>query len=100
MPEVTEDFEEGIVRGDSDATTSPLREIERAPPEPSSGVVPPTLRCEDVYHLFANDPTLEVLAVLRGDKPIGIVGRQLFLVKFATQYGWSLYANRPITRLM
>jgi len=67
---------------------------------PSSARVPPDTRCEVVYHMFSVHPHVAGLAVIEDDRPVGLVERTEFLLKFGWQYGWSLYAKHPITRLM
>ena len=55
----------------------------------------------DIYRRFEDDPDLLVIAVVDDDgRPVGLVERNAFLVRMAAQYGYELWAKRPIARWM
>lgn len=54
-----------------------------------------------IYARFDAEPDTLVIAVVdKSGAPVGIVERNAFMMKMASQYGRSLYANRPISHLM
>ena len=54
----------------------------------------------DVYARFERDPDILVIPVVEGDRPVGLIERNAFLLKIAGAFGHALYANRPIVHLM
>jgi signal transduction histidine kinase len=55
----------------------------------------------DIYRRFEDDPDLLVIAVVDDEgRPAGLVERNAFLVRMAGQYGYALWAQRPISRWM
>ena len=67
---------------------------ERAP-----AVSPETLGA-DVFARFTCEPDTLVIPVVEGDRPVGLIERNAFLLKIAGAFGHALYANRPIVHLM
>ena len=53
-----------------------------------------------VSKLFSDDSLLSGLPVVDDDKLIGLVMREKFYSKLATQYGFTLFSNRPISLLV
>ena len=56
--------------------------------------------CQAVFDRFSADADLFALPVTHNGQPVGMVGRQDFLLTFAMPYGRALYSNRPIVALM
>ncbi len=55
----------------------------------------------DIYDRFNNEPdTLAIAIVDDAGAPVGVVERNAFIMKMASQYGRALYACRPIANLM
>jgi signal transduction histidine kinase/ActR/RegA family two-component response regulator len=55
----------------------------------------------DIYRRFEDDPDLLVIPVVDDERrPIGLVERNAFLVRMAAQYGYELWAERPISHWM
>lgn len=76
-----------------------------APPTARSvvqAVIPlsPWQTCQAVFDRFSADADLFALPVTHNGQPVGMVGRQDFLLTFAMPYGRALYSNRPIVALM
>ena len=67
---------------------------ERAPP-----VTPQALGSE-VFSRFEREPDTLVIPVVEGDRPVGLIERNAFLLKIAGAFGHSLYAKRPISHVM
>lgn len=67
--------------------------------ERSVPVGPDTLG-QEVFARFEREPDALVIAVVEGDRPVGLVERDAFLLKIASEYGRTLFANRPISCLM
>ncbi len=54
-----------------------------------------------VYDRFAAEPDLLAIAVVdAGDRPLGLVERNAFSLRMASEYGRALYARRPVALLM
>ena len=56
--------------------------------------------CEDVVALFNELTHLPALAVVKDQKPVGIVHRTALLAELAHTYGVALWGRKPIERLM
>jgi signal transduction histidine kinase len=65
----------------------------------SDGQVGPAALVREVAERFFSDPALEALAVVEGDRPIGLVTRSRLLLKLARGFGQELYAKKPIGRI-
>lgn len=62
--------------------------------------VPSSTLCTRIYRILSGDPDLVTLPVVDDGRPVGLVSRSDFLVKFANQYGRALYEGKPIGHLM
>jgi len=62
--------------------------------------IPPGLSCLDVHDLFARDQDILSIAVVDGDRPVGLVNRHEFLLEMSHLFGRALYDKRPINLLM
>lgn len=54
----------------------------------------------DVFARFEREPDTLVIPVVEGDRPVGLIERNAFLLKIAGAFGHALYARRPILHLM
>jgi len=52
-----------------------------------------------VAERFFRDPALEALAVVTGERPVGLVTRRRLLLRLARGFGQELYARKPVTRV-
>ena len=72
--------------------------LDVAPLIPPAG---PDASGAEIYRRFELEPdTLAIAIVDEHQRPIGLVERNAFLVLMAAQHGYSLWANRPISRVM
>ncbi|MFJ6024354.1 response regulator [Brevundimonas sp. NPDC092305] len=55
---------------------------------------------EEIFARFEREPDTLVIPVVEGDRPVGLIERNAFLLKIAGAFGHSLYAKRPIIHLM
>ena len=62
--------------------------------------VPSATLCTRIYRVLSGDPDLMTLPVVDDGRPVGLVSRSDFLVRFANQYGRALYEGKPIGHLM
>jgi signal transduction histidine kinase/ActR/RegA family two-component response regulator len=68
---------------------------------PFSPPITPRHTGRQVYRRFEDDPDLLVIAVVdEASRPIALVERNAFLVRMAGQYGYALWAERPISHWM
>jgi signal transduction histidine kinase/CheY-like chemotaxis protein len=67
--------------------------------ERAEAVSPETLGSE-VFARFESEPDTLVIAVVDGDRPVGLIERDAFLLKIAGAFGHALFAKRPIIHLM
>ncbi|KFZ36816.1 D-glycero-D-manno-heptose 1-phosphate guanosyltransferase [Shewanella mangrovi] len=65
-----------------------------------SETLPPTTRLKALSQHFMQRPALQAVAVIDGDKALGLVYRQSLLELFSTPYGRALHENHPITNIM
>lgn len=49
---------------------------------------------------FVNNPALQGVVVTQNGKPAGLIMRDKLFSKLATQYGYALYMNRPVSLVM
>lgn len=54
----------------------------------------------EVLDVFTNNPSMRALPVVNGDKVQGLVMKENFFAKLGTKYGFALYLNRPISKIM
>lgn len=59
-----------------------------------------SMTCAEVYERMAQDKSMVALAVMEGDRPVGLADRISLISNFARQYWREIYAQRPITKLM
>lgn len=60
-----------------------------------------TTSCSEIYKLFKRNHNLKGVPIVNDNNLIiGIVMSSDFLAKLGTQYGWSIYMNRPVHLLM
>ncbi len=62
--------------------------------------VPPQMHCCEVHTLLRGDERLVAVAVVSGERPIGLVGRLEFLANMAKPYWPELFNRKPIVKLM
>ncbi|HVZ80049.1 MAG TPA: GGDEF domain-containing protein [bacterium] len=62
--------------------------------------VPPRMRCEDVYGIFANDPSIQSIAVVEDEVPVGLVNRFALIDRFSRRFFRELYERKPISTVM
>ncbi len=62
--------------------------------------VAPETACADVYDVFSRDPDLLALAVVEGERPVGLVNRHELILRLADRFGRPLFEKKPIERLM
>lgn len=67
--------------------------------EPAEPVSPNTLG-SDVFARFEREDDTLVIPVVENDRPVGLIERNVFLLKIAGAYGHALYAKRPVSHLM
>ena len=53
-----------------------------------------------VFARFEREPDTLVIPVVDGERPIGLVERNAFLLKIAGAFGHALYAKRPVIHVM
>jgi len=54
----------------------------------------------DVFARFEREPDTLVIPVVENDRPVGLVERNAFLLKFASPLGHAQYASRPVLYVM
>lgn len=62
--------------------------------------VTPETPGSDVFARFEREPDTLVIAVVEDGRPVGLVERNVFLLKIAGAFGHAQYANRPILHVM
>jgi two-component system cell cycle sensor histidine kinase PleC len=62
--------------------------------------VPVAMRCEEVDLKFQADPDLGALAVVDGDRPVGLINRYDLITQLSRDYGRALWAKKPVGSLM
>ena len=60
----------------------------------------PDMTNNDVYDMFLRTPELQVIPVVDGEKPIGLITRPHFIGHFARPYSRELSGRKPCTALM
>lgn len=66
----------------------------------ASPAVPPDLPSGDVMRLFGSNPGLHAIAVVDGDRPVGIINRRGFIEKYAQPFHRELYGRTPVRQFM
>jgi len=62
----------------------------------SDASVGPHERVQEVADRFFHEPQLEAVALVREDRPVGLLTRARLLLKLARNFGRELYARKPI----
>ncbi|GAA0654524.1 response regulator [Brevundimonas lenta] len=62
--------------------------------------IPPQTPGSDVFARFESEPDTLVIPVVDGDRPVGLIERNAFLLKIAGAFGHALYAKRPVIHVM
>ncbi len=62
--------------------------------------VSPQTPGSEVFARFESEPDTLVIPVVDNDRPVGLIERNVFLLKIAGAFGHALYAKRPIQNLM
>ncbi|HIC79787.1 MAG TPA: hypothetical protein EYP07_02315 [Kiloniellaceae bacterium] len=62
--------------------------------------VSPQTSCAEVHAMLHGDSSILAVAVVRGERPIGLVGRLEFLANMARPFWPELFNRKPITKLM
>lgn len=62
--------------------------------------VPPDALGSDVFARFEAEPDTFVIPVLDGDRPVGLIERNTFLLKIAGPFGHARYFHRPVSLVM
>jgi diguanylate cyclase (GGDEF)-like protein len=60
----------------------------------------PKMNNNDVYDLFLRHPDLQVVPVVDGERPVGLITRSHFIAHFARLYSRELSGRKPCTALM
>ncbi|MDF2501477.1 MAG: diguanylate cyclase/phosphodiesterase with domain containing protein [Anaerosporomusa subterranea] len=55
---------------------------------------------QEIIKYFNNNPEIQGIPIVDGDRPIGLLSKNEFLGRLATQYGVAVYMNRPVHLLM
>lgn len=76
-------------------TTPTARDL-AAPVAPLS----PEMSCADVFDRLLKEGDLLNIPVVDGERPVGLVSRQDFLLVYVRMYGREIYGRQPITALM
>ena len=58
------------------------------------------IACAAAQNMFLQNPDLLSIAIVDGERPIGLINRQDLLVHLSQQFGFSLYGRKPVTALM
>ena len=61
---------------------------------------PKELTCLQVCEFFSSNPDTLTVAVVDGERPIGLVDRDTFLLLFSKQFGHALFDKKPIAQAM
>ncbi len=62
--------------------------------------VGPKTRCEEVYALFAADKSIQSIAVVDDEFPLGLVNRFALVDRFSRRFFRELYERKPISSVM
>jgi len=57
-------------------------------------------KVSDVYEIFTHNPECFGLCVVENEMPVGIVTREKLALKLSGNYGYALYQNKLISKLM
>jgi diguanylate cyclase (GGDEF)-like protein len=62
--------------------------------------VGPQTRCEEVYGIFAKDRSIQSIAVIEDEFPMGLVNRFALIDRFSRRFFRELYERKPISLVM
>lgn len=62
--------------------------------------IDPSCTSGKVAEMFNSDPTLLGIPVIDKSRPTGLIMKDKFFSKLGTQYGFAVFANRPVMLLM
>ena len=81
--------------------------VEYRPPMPTiealterAEAVSPQTPGSEVFSRFEREPDTLVIPVVEDGRPVGLVERNVFLLKIAGAFGHAQYANRPVLHVM
>ena len=60
----------------------------------------PDILVSQVHEMFKGDPTLSGFCVVEDRLPIGVITRNALYKRISGQYGYILYANKPVRNIM
>ncbi|MBU4438562.1 MAG: EAL domain-containing protein, partial [Acetobacterium sp.] len=60
----------------------------------------PDVLVSQVHEMFKSDETVSGFCVVEDEAPIGVITRNALYKKISGQYGYILYANKPVSNIM
>lgn len=66
----------------------------------STQVIPPSTTVLKAYELINDQPYQTGLVVVDNGKPIGVVSKETLAFRLSGRYGFNLYQDKPITKVM
>lgn len=66
----------------------------------SDKTITPNILVSEVHEMFKEDKTLSGFCVVADKLPIGVITRNALYKKLSGQYGYILYANKPVETIM
>lgn len=60
----------------------------------------PTITCADVFDRLLAEPDRLNIPVVDGERPVGLLSRQDFMLVYVRLYGREIYGRQPVTALM
>lgn len=65
----------------------------------SDAWVPSDQRVSEVSELFFRRPELNAVALVEDRRPVALLGRERLLLKLGQNFGYELYARKPVSRI-
>lgn len=62
--------------------------------------IPPDILVSQVHEMFKENETLSGFCVVEDQMPIGVITRNALYKRISGQYGYILYANKPVRNIM
>ncbi|WKY49267.1 GGDEF domain-containing protein [Eubacteriaceae bacterium ES3] len=62
--------------------------------------ISPDMLVSDVYAMFEEDPRISGYCIVKKSMPIGVITRNDLYRKISGQFGYTLYANKPVSKIM
>ena len=62
--------------------------------------VSPAVLCDEVYRIFASDKSIQSIAVVENELPVGLVNRFALIDRFSRRFFRELYERKPIALVM